>query len=85
MADERIEESKARHDAAMHEVFDVFDKYGLSLWTRWHVCHCIAIAAMEIMAPSMKKAAQRIAAVDWERVRAELGIDALSEDAGEGA
>lgn len=74
--DSQVDNAQERRDAAMHEVFDVFDKYGLSLWERWHACHCIAIAAMQIMAPNMQEAAQKIVSIDWERVRKELGLEA---------
>lgn len=64
---------KERNDAAIEHVCAYFDSANLTLFERWHVCHCIAMACVQAMAPGMREVADEMRAIDIDKVKSSLG------------
>lgn len=60
---------KERFDEAVHGVCDYLDGSDLTLYERWRVCHCIALSAMQCMAPGLREFAERARKLDFDAIR----------------
>ena len=54
----------AREHAAIEAVCGLFDEMGLTLFERWHVCHCIDMAATQVMGEGLKELRDSILEAD---------------------